>query len=89
MGEKRRLRAFKNRVLRKIFGYEMEGVTGDWRKLHNEELHDLHSLPDSIRVIKLWRMRWVGHMACMGIRRGAYRNLVGESEGENTWKTYV
>ena len=56
-------------------------VTGEWRKLHNEELNDLYCSPNIVRVIKSRRMRWVGHVACMGERRGVYRVLVGKSEG--------
>jgi hypothetical protein len=79
--EDHRLRVFENRVLRRIFGPKRDVVTGEWRKLHNEELNDLYSSPNIIRVIKLSRMRWVGHVACMGEGRGAYRILVGRPEG--------
>jgi len=78
--EDSRLRVFENRVLRRIFGPESYEVIKEWRKLHNEELNDLHSSPDIIRVIKLGRMRWGGHVACMGERRGAYRVLLGRPE---------
>jgi hypothetical protein len=64
---------FDNRVLRRIFGPKRDDVTGEWRRLHNEELNDLYSSPNSIRVIKSRRMRWAGHVARMGERRGAYR----------------
>jgi hypothetical protein len=57
---------FENRVLRRIFGPKTDEVTGEWRKLHNGELHDLYSLPDIIRQIKSRRMRWTGHVARMG-----------------------
>jgi hypothetical protein len=57
-----------------------EEVTGDWRKLHNEELHNLYSSPNIIRMIKSWRMRWAGHVARMGETRNAYRILVGKPE---------
>jgi hypothetical protein len=67
--EEHRLRVFENRVLRGIFGPKRDEVTGEWRKLHNEELHDLHSSPSIIRIIKSRRMRWAGHVARMG-RRG-------------------
>jgi hypothetical protein len=60
---------FENRVLRRIFGQKRDEVTGDWRKLHNEELHNLCSSPNIIRMIKSRRMRWAGHVARMG-RRG-------------------
>jgi hypothetical protein len=69
MGEEYRLRVFEKRVLRKIFGPKKEEVTGDWRKLHNEDLHDLCSSPYIIREIKSRRMRWAGHVARMGERR--------------------
>jgi hypothetical protein len=72
---------FENRVLRRIFGPKRDEVTGDWRRLHNEELNDLYSSPNIIRVIKSRRMRWVGHVARMGERRGAYRILVERPEG--------
>jgi hypothetical protein len=67
--EEHKLRAFENRVLRRIFGPKRYEVTGEWRKLHNEELHDLYSPPSIIRIIKSRRMRWAGHVARMG-RRG-------------------
>jgi hypothetical protein len=64
---------FENRVLRRTFGTKRDEVTGDWRKIHNEELHDLYSSPNIVWVIKLKRMRWAGHVALMGERRGVYR----------------
>jgi hypothetical protein len=69
MGEKCRLRVFENRVLRRIFSPKRDKVTGEWRKLHNEELNDLNSPPNIIRVTKLRRMRWAEHVALMGERR--------------------
>jgi hypothetical protein len=69
---------FENRVLRKIFGLKRDEVTGEWRRLHNEELNDLYSSPNVIRVIKSRRMRWAGHVARMGKGRGLYRVLVGK-----------
>jgi hypothetical protein len=72
---------FKNRVLRRIFGPKRDEMTGEWRRLHNEELNDLYSSPNIIRVIKSIRMRWVGHVTRMGEKRGAYRILVGRPEG--------
>jgi hypothetical protein len=72
---------FENRVLRGIFGPKRDGVTGEWRRLHNEKLNDLYSSPNIIWVIKLRRMRWAGHVARMGEGRGAYRILVGRPEG--------
>jgi hypothetical protein len=72
----------ENRVLRRIFGPKSDEVTGVWRKLHNEELHDLYSSPTIVWVIKSRRMRWVGHVA--RIREGTvvYRVLVGKPEGK-------
>jgi hypothetical protein len=72
---------FENRVLRRIFGPKKEEVTGEWRKLHNEELHNLYSSPNIIRMIKSRRMRWAEHVARMGENRNAYRILVGKPEG--------
>ena len=80
--EERKLRVFENMVLRRIFGHRMDEVTGEWRRLHNEELNDLYSLPNIVRVIKSRRMRWAGHVAHMGEERGVYRVLVGKSEGK-------
>jgi hypothetical protein len=70
---------FENRVLR-IFGPNRDEVTGEWRQLHNEDLHDLYSSPNTVRVIKSRRMRWVGHVARMGKESGVYRVLVGKPE---------
>jgi hypothetical protein len=72
---------FENRVLRRIFGPKMDALTGEWRKLHNEELNGLYSLPNIVRVIKSRRMRWAGHVARMGEGRRVYRVLVGKPEG--------
>jgi hypothetical protein len=77
MREERRLRVSENRVLRRIFGPKRDEVTEEWRKLQNEELNNLYCSPIIIRVIKLRRMRWAGHVARMGKRRGVYRVLVG------------
>jgi hypothetical protein len=79
--EEHRLRVFKNRVLRRTFEPKRDGVTGEWRRLHNEELNDLLSSPNIIRVIKSRRMRWAVHVERMGEGRGAYRVLVGRPEG--------
>jgi hypothetical protein len=79
--EEQRLRVFENRVLRRVFGPKTDEVTGEWRRLHNEELNDLYSSPNIIRAIKSRRMRWVGHVSRMGEGRGVYRILVGRSEG--------
>ena len=65
-------------VLRRVFGPKTDGVTGEWRKLHNEELNDVHSSPNNVRVIKWSRMRWTGHVARMEESRGVYRVLVGK-----------
>jgi hypothetical protein len=81
LGEEHRLRFFENRVLRKIFGPKRE-EDGSWRKLHNDELHDLYSSPNIVRVIKSRRMRWAGQVARMGKGRGAYRVSVGRPEGK-------
>ena len=72
---------FENMVLRRIFGPRSDEVTGEWRRLHNEELNDLYCSPNIVRVIKSRRMRWVGHVARMGEERGVYRVLVGKPEG--------
>jgi hypothetical protein len=69
---------FENRVLRRIFGPKGDEVTGEWRKLHNGELHNLYLTPDIIRQIKSRRMRWAGHLACMREGRNVYRVLVGK-----------
>jgi len=63
-------------------GFERDEVTGEWRKLHNDELDDLHTAPNIVRVIKSGRMRWAGHVACMGEGRGVYRVLVVKPEGK-------
>jgi len=78
--EERRLRVFENRVLRRIFGPKGDELTGEWRKLHNEELNDLYSSPNIILVIKSRRLRWAGHIARMGERRDVCRVLVGKPE---------
>jgi len=75
--EERRLRVFQNRVLRGIFGLKRNEFTRERRKVHNEELNDLYSSPNIVRVIKSRRMRWAGNVARMGERRGVYRVLVG------------
>jgi len=82
--EERRLRVFENMVLRRIFGPRREEEKAEWRRLHNEELNDLYSSPNTVRVIKSRRMRWAGHVARMGEERGVYRVLVGIPEGKRT-----
>jgi hypothetical protein len=79
--EEHRLRVFENRMLRRIFGLKRE-VDGSWRKLHNDELHNLYSTPNIVRVIKSRTMRWAGHMTLLGEGRGVYRILVGMPEGK-------
>ena len=73
---------FENMVWRRIFGPRMEEVTGEWRRLHNEELNDLYSSPTMVRLIKSRRMRWAGNVAHMGEERGVYRFLLGKPEGK-------
>ena len=74
--EERRLRVFVNRVVRRIFGPMRDEVTGDWRKLHNEEVNDLYCSPNIVRVIKSRRMIWAGNVARTGAGKGMYRVLV-------------
>ena len=71
----------ENRVLGRIFWHRRDGVTGEWRKLHNEELNDLYCSPNTVRVIKSTGMGWAGHVACMG-ERSVYSVLVGKREGK-------
>jgi hypothetical protein len=73
---------FENRVLRRIFGPKRDEVTGEWRKLHNEELHILYSSANISRQIKSRRMRWAGHVARMGEERNVYKVLMGKPEGK-------
>ena len=80
--EERRLRMFENRVLRRVFGPKRDEMKGEWGKLHNEELNDLYSLPNIVRVVKSRRMRWAGHVARMVEDRGVHRVLVGKPEGK-------
>ena len=79
--EERSLKVFENRVLRREFGLKRDEITGEWRKLHNEEFSDLYSLPNFVRVVKSRRMRWAGHVARMGEGRGVHRVLVGKPVG--------
>ena len=80
--EERRLRVFANRVLKRVFGPKRDVETREWRKLHKEELRDLYSLPKTVRVVKSRRMRWAGHVACMGEGRAVHRFLVRKPEGK-------
>jgi len=80
--EERKLWVFENMVLRRIFGPRREEVTGEWGRLHNEELNYLYSSTNIVRVINSRRMRWAGHVARIGEERGVYRVLVGKTEGK-------
>jgi hypothetical protein len=80
--EERRQWVFENRVLRRVFGPKRDEVTVEWRKLHNEELNDLYSLPNIVRVVKSRRMKWAGHVARMGENRVVHRVLVGKPEAK-------
>jgi len=79
--EERKLMVIENMVLRRIFGPRRDEVTGEWRRLHSEEINDLYSSPNIVRVVKSRKMRWVGHVAHMGKERVVYRVLVGKPEG--------
>jgi hypothetical protein len=80
--EERRLRVFENRVRRRIFGPKRDEVPGEWRKLHTEGLNGMYCSPHTVRVVKLRRMRWAGHVARMREVRGVCRVLVGKPEGK-------
>jgi len=80
--EERKPRVFENMVLRRILGPRRDEVTGEWMRLHNEELSDLYCSPNIMRVIKSRRMRWAGHVARMGEERGSIGSLVGKPEGK-------
>src|SRR5215471_14998486 len=80
--EEHRLMVFENRVLRRVFGPKRDEVTGEWRKLHNDELKNLYSSPSIVQVVKSRRTRWAGHVARMGEERGVHRVLVGKPEGK-------
>jgi hypothetical protein len=82
--EEHKLRVFENRVLRRMFEPKRDKVTGGWRKLHIEELHNLYPSPTIIRIIKSRRMRWVGHVARMGEKRNVYRLLLGKPQGKGS-----
>ena len=87
---------FENRALRRIFRPTRDEVTGEWRKLHKEELNDLYCSPNIVRVIKSRRMRWAGHVARIGERKGVYRVLLGKLDGKRplgrsrrSWENYI
>jgi hypothetical protein len=80
--EEKKLRVFENKVLRRIYGPRRDEVTGEWRRLHNEELNDLYCSLNIVRMIKSRKMRWAGHVARMCEERGVYRVLVGKPEGK-------
>jgi len=80
--EERRLRVFENRVLWRVFGSKREKVTGEWRKLHKEELRDIYPFPNIVLVVKSRRMRWMRHVARMGEGRGVHWVLVRKPEGK-------
>jgi len=84
--EERKLRVFENMVLRRIFGPRSDEVTGEWRRLHNEELNDLYSSPNILRVIKSRRMRWAGHVARMGEERGCTGSWWGSRRERDHWR---
>jgi len=83
--EERKLRVFDNMVLRRIFGPRRDEVTGEWRRLHNEELNDLYCSPNLVLVIKSIRMRWAGHVARMGEERGYIGSWWGNRGEEDHW----
>jgi hypothetical protein len=76
----------ENRVLRRIFGPKRDEATGGWRKLHNEKFNNFYSSPSVIKVIKLKRIRWTGHVARIGEKKNAYRILLGTPEGKSHWE---
>jgi len=80
--EERKLRVFENMVLRRIFGPRRDEVTGEWRRLHDEDLNGLYSSPNIVRVIKSRIMRWARHVACMGEEGGGVQGLAGETGGK-------
>jgi hypothetical protein len=94
--EQHKLRVFENRFLRRIFGRKRPEATGEWRKLHSEELHNLYSSPNIIRQVKSRRMRLLGHLSRMGEKRNVYKVLVGKPEGKtplgvprHSWEEWI
>ena len=85
LGEERKLRVFENMVLRRVFGPRRDELTGEWRRLHNEELNDLYSSPNIVLVIKSIRMRWAGHVARMGEERGCIGSWWGNRRERDHW----
>ena len=85
LGEERKLRVFENMVLRRIFGPRRDEAKGEWRILHNEELHDLYSSPNIVRVINSRRMRWAGYVARMGVERGCIGSWWGNRREGDHW----
>ena len=85
MREERKLRVFENRIFRRIFGPSRDDVTGEWRRLHNEELNDLYSSSNNVRVIKSRIMRWAGHVAPMGEERGCIGSCWGNRREGDHW----
>jgi hypothetical protein len=86
LGEEHRLRVSENRMLRRIFAPNRDEVTGGWRKLQNDKLHNLYSSSNIIRMIKSGSMRWVGHVACMGVMRNVHKILVGKPERRHRYR---
>jgi len=87
--EEHTVRVYENRVLRRIFGPKRDEVTGEWRKLHNEELNDVYSSTSFMWVIRQRRMRWVGHVACMGGGEGYTGFWLGNLREGTTWKSHA
>jgi hypothetical protein len=92
--DERRLRVFENRVLRRTFGHKRDEVTGEWRKLHYEELYAVYSSPNINQMIKSIRVRWTGHVAHMGEQRAAYKVVMGYYEdkipiGKRRWNDNI
>ena len=82
LADEHKLHVFENKVLRKIYGPKRDEMTGEWRRLHNEELHGLYDSPDVVKIMKSRRLRWAGHVARMGEKRRLYSILVGRPDGK-------